>query len=192
MITVSSNPQPGGGGGEVGHGAPPPPPMSSTPPDSLSWDRRLIKLRCGCGRAGPDREAGSGDPGNSLRALLSGRRPLPASPSGLALAIIWGPPPSARRPGPRDWPGSNTHLPFRLITKTHRLRTSNLNITFWVAVISVKNHKRLRRNRQSVTAKTRKDANAKVCSRYTNLTYMIICQLIIRRLRYALSNVEIK
>ena len=40
----------------------------------------------------------------------------------------------------------------------------------WVAVISAKNHERQRRKRQSVTAKTRKVANAKVLNRNTNLT----------------------
>jgi len=38
-----------------------------------------------------------------------------------------------------------------------------------VAVMSAKNHKRQRRKRQSVTAKTRKVANAKVLKRNTNL-----------------------
>jgi len=40
----------------------------------------------------------------------------------------------------------------------------------WVAVISARKHKRQRRKRQSVTAKTRKVANVKVLSRNTNLT----------------------
>jgi len=40
----------------------------------------------------------------------------------------------------------------------------------WVAVISGKKHKRQRRKRQSVTAQTRKVANAKVLNRNTNLT----------------------